>query len=73
MTRFLKEFREILIWPLLLQSLLHLRSTDILLGLKMPWIESSHGGSVVTNLTSIHEDAGLIPGLTQRVKDLALS
>ena len=33
---------------------------------------SSHHGSVVTNLTSIHEDAGLIPGLVQGVKDLAL-
>ena len=25
---------------------------------------SSHCGSVVTNLTSIHKDAGLIPGLS---------
>ena len=36
----------------------------------------SHGVSVVaqwlTNTTKIHEDSGLIPGLTQWIKDLAL-
>ena len=33
---------------------------------------SSHRGSVEMNLTSFHEDAGLIPGLTQWIKDPAL-
>ena len=33
---------------------------------------SSHRGSTVTNQASIHEDAGLIPGLTRWVKDPAL-
>ena len=35
-------------------------------------LRSSHCGSAVTNLTSIHENAGSIPGLTQWVKYLAL-
>ena len=33
----------------------------------------SHCGSVVMNLTGIHEDEGSIPGLTQRVKDPAVA
>ena len=33
---------------------------------------SSNCGSMVTNLTTLHEDVGLIPGLAQWVKDLAL-
>ena len=36
------------------------------------YLGSSHHGSAETNLTSIHEDEGLIPGLSQWVKDLAL-
>ena len=33
---------------------------------------SSHCGLVVTNQTSIHKDAGSIPGLAQWVKDPVL-
>ena len=36
------------------------------------WCKSSHCGSVETNLTSVHEDAGLIPVLAQWLKDLVL-
>ena len=38
------------------------------MNLKWSWEGSSHCGSAVTNPTSIHEDAGLIPGLAQWVK-----
>ena len=33
---------------------------------------SSHRGSAVTNLTSIHEDVGSIPDLAQWLKDPVL-
>ena len=39
---------------------------------KIATYRSSHCGSVIMNLTSIHEDSGSDPGPAQWVKDLAL-
>ena len=55
-------------------NLLYLKSIDLNVShiLKLSWKQSSHHGSVVIKLTSIHEDRCLIPCLDQWVKDLAL-
>ena len=37
--------------------------SGILLSNKKEQLQSSHSGAVETNMTGIHEDAGLIPGL----------
>ena len=61
----------------MLVLLLHLKLQKLwpkcMISAELGWKRgSSHCGSALTNPTSIHEDAGLIPGLTHWVKDLAL-
>ena len=49
-----------------------LKAVNEIKRLKCRW-GSSHCGDKETNPTSIHEDAGLIPGLAQWVKDLGVA
>ena len=62
-----QKLKEFITTKLALQKMLkgHLK-------LKTKDTRNSYHGSVETNLPSIHEDAGLIPGLIQWVKDPVL-
>ena len=57
------------------KSIIHLytkkkkKSKTLKISIKLQENRSSHHSSVETNLTSKHEDTGLIPGLTKWVKD----
>ena len=44
----------------------------VVVGFKSPQMRSSHCGLAIRNPTSIHEDTGLIPGLTHWVKNADL-
>ena len=71
---FLKGIRSQSLWNLFfpLMPNFHLSLTHAKKPTKFSDFWSSHCGSGETNLTSIHEDAGSIPGLAPCVKDLAL-
>ena len=69
--KFAKGISFIKILTELLQSCSYLREEKISPNEEVSWW-SSHCGSAETNVTSIHEDTGLISGLAQGVKDLAL-
>ena len=43
-----------------------------IVGTQKCYFRNSYFGTVETNLTSIHEDAGMIPGFSQWVKNMAL-
>ena len=53
-------------------QVLHINRHAIQMYIKMKRSRSSHCGSAVTNPTSVLEGVGLIPGLSQWVKDPVL-
>ena len=54
------------------ESVAHLVRFQQQQSLRKVILGSSHHGSAEKSLTSIHEDTGSTPGLSQWVKDLAL-